>query len=65
MVDDATYQTQEVVENECASVPTAPTKASDGMYTYTFSGWYLNDVAYDFSTPVTENITLKAVFTKI
>ena len=64
MVDDATYQTQEVVENECASVPTAPTKASDSMYTYTFSGWYLNDVAYDFSTPVTENITLKAVFTK-
>ncbi|MDD6468163.1 MAG: InlB B-repeat-containing protein [Erysipelotrichaceae bacterium] len=31
---------------------------------YTFVGWYLNDEAYDFNTPVKENIELTAKFTK-
>lgn len=34
-----------------------PTTTRDG---YVFDGWYLNDVKYDFSNPVTNSITLKA-----
>ncbi len=39
--------------------PTAPTKAG-----YTFEKWTLNEVDYTFGTVHTENITLKAVWTK-
>ncbi|MBE7100963.1 MAG: hypothetical protein E7364_05070 [Clostridiales bacterium] len=63
-VDGATYETQEVEKDACASVPTAPTKASDSAYDYTFSYWELNGAEYDFDTPVTGNITLTAVFSK-
>ncbi|QIK63683.1 hypothetical protein G7068_11150 [Leucobacter viscericola] len=38
--------------------PTAPTRAG-----YTFTGWTLDDAAYDFSAPVTANITLTAKWT--
>lgn len=62
-VDGSAYTTQEIVSGECATVPTAPTKADSDRYTYTFNGWYLNGAAYDFSTPVTDNITLTANFT--
>ena len=37
--------------------PEDPTKED-----YVFSGWTLNDAAYDFSAPVTANITLKATW---
>ncbi len=33
--------------------------------TYLFRGWYLDGTAYDFSTTVTENVTLEAVWEKI
>lgn len=62
-VDGSTYQTQEVAPDGCATVPNAPSKPDDNKYTYTFNGWYLNGVKYDFATPVTENITLTAAFT--
>ena len=32
---------------------------------YTFKGWYLGSTPYDFSAPVTEDITLKAKWEKI
>ena len=51
---------QTVKHGETAAQPAAP--ARDG---YTFNGWYLNGVAYDFNTPVTENITLEARWTVI
>lgn len=41
--------------NTPVSQPTNPTKTG-----YTFTGWYLNDQPYNFSTPVTQNITLIA-----
>lgn len=44
-----------VGENKMVDEPSAP--AREG---YTFDGWYNGQTKYDFSTPVTENITLKA-----
>lgn len=43
----------EVVENEPVTRPLDPTKANA-----TFKGWYLDDEEYDFSQPVTKDITL-------
>ena len=51
--------TQTVTEGECAEEPTAP--SADG---YEFGGWYMNadcsGNAYDFKTPVTQDLTLYA-----
>lgn len=44
-----------VQDGNSVEKPANPTKTD-----FTFEGWYLNDVAYDFSKPVTEDITLKA-----
>lgn len=49
-----------VTKDEKVSAPTNPTK--DG---YTFDGWYLDGEKYDFSTPVTKDITLRAQWTKV
>ena len=46
---------QDVQYNGKASEPTDPTKNN-----YTFGGWYLNGEEYDFSAPVTKDITLVA-----
>ena len=46
---------QTVNYNTTATNPTAPTKTG-----YTFKGWILNGNSYDFTTPVTSNITLTA-----
>lgn len=46
---------QEVVENETATEPAEPTRDN-----YTFGGWKLGNELYNFSTPVTGNITLVA-----
>ena len=48
-------QEEKVLRGQKATAPTAPTKAD-----CTFEGWYNGDTLYDFSTPVTENITLTA-----
>ena len=44
-----------VPESGIVEEPTAPTKSG-----YMFLGWYLKDQKFDFSTPVTSTITLKA-----
>ena len=44
-----------VPESGMVEEPTAPTKSG-----YMFLGWYLKDQKFDFSTPVTSTITLKA-----
>ena len=46
-----------VKSGEAVPRPTDPVKEG-----YTFKYWSLNDVSYDFSTPVTEAITLKAIW---
>ena len=62
-VDDTNYNSQLVVKNGCATLPSNPTK--DG---YEFDGWSINGV--DMVTnianiQVTDNTIYKAVFTKI
>lgn len=54
-----TYATQRVVIGDRAFNPGSTSKSG-----YTFTGWYLNGYKYDFSTPVTENITLVAKFSR-
>ncbi|MBE6699123.1 MAG: hypothetical protein E7584_02650 [Ruminococcaceae bacterium] len=51
-------RSQVVNVGENAIAPTAPVKEG-----YTFAGWYVGDTAYDFTSAVTENVTLKAKWT--
>ena len=62
-VDDTIYNSQIITKNNCATLPTNPTKSG-----YEFDGWSLNgvDVIDNISTiHVTENTTYVAVFTKL
>ena len=53
---DGSYVPQATVSyGEKVERPADPTRPD-----HTFSGWFLNGVAYDFDTPVTDNITLEA-----
>ena len=51
---------QHVKPGEQATLPETPTKEGDDKVKYTFVEWQLNGKKYDFSTPVTSNITLTA-----
>lgn len=53
--EGVTQSTQTVAEGDKAIEPNDPVR--DG---FTFDGWYLGDQKYDFSTPVTGDITLTA-----
>jgi uncharacterized repeat protein (TIGR02543 family) len=53
-----TTDPQTIADGALATEPATPTR--DG---YTFDGWYLNDQKYDFSTPVTGDVTLTAKWT--
>ena len=48
-------EAQDVKEGECAQKPTNPTKEN-----FVFVYWMLNEIEYDFKTPVTSHITLVA-----
>lgn len=48
----------DVEKGEAATAPTAPTRTG-----YTFEGWYLDGVEYDWTAPVNEDIHLEAVWT--
>lgn len=56
---DDEYSKQTIKENNTATNPGIVT-----LRGYRFLGWYLNGIKYDFSTPVTRNITLVARFVK-
>ena len=51
--------TQTVADGSSATVPTVPSKKG-----YTFDGWYSGDSLYDFTTPVTDDLTVEAHWTK-
>ena len=53
---------------DCGSAVTAPkspVKASDGLYDYTFVNWTLDGKEYSFTVMPSENITLKAQYSKV
>lgn len=50
---------QKVLKGQQVSDPGSPVR--DG---YIFNGWYSNNALYDFSTPVTQNLTLTAQWIK-
>ena len=52
---DTILSTQQVLENTNVNTPKSPEKEN-----HTFLGWYLGEEAFDFSTPVNENLTLVA-----
>ena len=52
-------ESQTIPKNSIAVEPTAPT-----FLGHIFNGWYLNDEAYDFSTPVAEDLTLIAQYSE-
>ncbi|MDO5569310.1 MAG: InlB B-repeat-containing protein [bacterium] len=58
--DNNQISSTEVSSGSPVNIPVAPQK--DG---YEFIGWYLNDEAYDFTTPITNNVTLTAKFTEL
>ena len=51
-----------VTVNKKLAAPEKPIKTAEDNY-YVFSGWYFNDAAWDFNTPITEDIELVAVWT--
>lgn len=51
--------TQTVVDGSPATVPTIPSKKG-----YTFTGWYAGDSLYDFTSPVTADLTVDARWVK-
>lgn len=51
--------TQKINRGACVAKPADPTRSG-----YAFSAWMLGKEVYDFSTPVTESITLTASWTK-
>ena len=57
--DTSAIASQTVDIGDCATEP-SPAPSKDG---YTFDCWKLNDVEFDFSTAITEDITLVAAWT--
>ncbi len=51
----STVKSQRVEEGETAALPEAPTKAG-----YAFDGWWSIGEPFDFSTPITQTVTLSA-----
>ena len=56
-VGNTAYRTQSVEANKTAYNP-----GNNSKYGCTFKGWYYDGNKYDFNTPVTKNITLKAYY---
>ena len=59
-IEETGITEQIIVDGQLVTVPVAPT-----VNGYTFEGWYLGDTLYDFTTPVTEDLTLVAKYSKI
>ncbi len=53
--DGSALSVQHVVEGKTATAPENPTKEG-----FEFDGWYNGDVKFDFATPITSDLTLKA-----
>lgn len=60
--DNGSALVTQTVESGKSVAKPSPDPVKDG---YTFAGWYLGETVYNFSSAVTEDITLKAKWTKI
>lgn len=60
MVEDEIYSTTNVIVNNVTNQPVNPSKTG-----HTFSGWYLGEELFDFTTLVTDDLTLVAKFEPI
>ena len=58
--DGSVVESQKVCVDSLVTKPADPEKAG-----YTFKGWYNGDEAYDFTTPVSEDLTLTAQWEEI
>jgi len=56
---------QAVYKNKCATEPANPTKEFTLEDNYPFKEWQLDGVKFNFSTPITNNITLKASYNTV
>ena len=62
--DGSTFTTQEVQADTATTAPeTNPTKEGTFNMEYVFDGWYNGETKFDFSTPISANLTLTAKFT--
>lgn len=59
-VGSTVASTETVTAGATAAKPADPTRKN-----YTFSGWYVNGKKYDFTTPVTSDITITAKWAKV
>lgn len=57
--DNTEYMVKQVIQGKPVQQPIDPAKEG-----YTFTGWYYNDELFDFTTIITESITLTAKFEK-
>ena len=56
----STVTAQTVLYGATATKPADPTKTATTTTEYTFADWYNGETAFDFATPITDDITLKA-----
>ena len=56
----STVTSQSVRYGATATKPADPTKTATTTTKYTFADWYNGETAFDFATPITDDITLKA-----
>lgn len=59
-VNDDSKEVVEVKKNDTVARPVDPTKSG-----YEFKGWYKEDTEFDFTSKITENITLTAKWEKV
>lgn len=62
---DSNGGSREYAPKEVEAYDTVKNPGATNISGYKFKGWYLNGEKYDFSTPVTKNITLIAKFKEI
>jgi len=53
-------EVQKIVKGKRATIPTTPTKADR-----TFKGWYCNGVIFNWKTPITEPLTIQALWDEV
>ena len=56
----STVTSQSLRYGATATKPADPTKTATTTTKYTFADWYNGETAFDFATPITDDITLKA-----